>query len=197
MKIVLNKRQEQSAKLIKRALEELLELKRYEDITIARICEKSTVSRNTFYRIFSSKDDALDSLIKEKTSTLIECNERIINLDLSCPDREDVYKSYLGYYSHWLKEKEFLIILNKRKLFNAFYVYHEKYFMNNSSDKLIQLYEYSENVKGYYYKWHSYSLAAIIEQWVENGFKETPEELAEMTINLYLILGKINTNKKH
>lgn len=41
------------------ALNELLKEKEYKDITISEICERSTISRQTFYKLFGTKENLL------------------------------------------------------------------------------------------------------------------------------------------
>lgn len=41
------------------ALNELLKEKDYKDISISEICDRSTISRQTFYKLFGSKDNLL------------------------------------------------------------------------------------------------------------------------------------------
>lgn len=73
------------------SLNELLKEKDYKDISISEICERSTISRQTFYKLFGSKDNLLlfklenspyadqHSDTDEKSLTLMDICERFSN----------------------------------------------------------------------------------------------------------------------
>lgn len=54
------------------ALMILLQQKRYEDITVSEITSKAGVSRMTYYRTYSSKEDIIIQYFKEKVNALLE-----------------------------------------------------------------------------------------------------------------------------
>ena len=66
MKESLDKREQSSAKLIEDAFISLLEKRKYDLIPISLICKTAAISRNTFYRIFESKEDLLEYIIGNK-----------------------------------------------------------------------------------------------------------------------------------
>lgn len=54
-----DKRKTQSAKLVCKGLEELIQTQGYNDITITNIVNASGVGRATFYRLFDDKSDVI------------------------------------------------------------------------------------------------------------------------------------------
>ena len=59
------KRKKDSAKLICEALVSLSKNKDFDDITISEISNVSTISRNTIYRLFDTKEDILNYILNE------------------------------------------------------------------------------------------------------------------------------------
>lgn len=192
MKLNLGKRQKESQLLIQQACLKLLSQMEYNQITIAKICTKATVSRNTFYRIFDSKEDVLASIVIEKVEHIIDAFEKQDHYDFLRPEFQDHFQSYQRYYTYWKHENLFLTILVRQNLFDIFYTIHERYIVNVASEHIICVFQYTESQRKYYYKWLSFSLACILEEWAESGFVETPEELAELTIQLYKSMAVVN-----
>lgn len=52
------------------AFVELLQIKDFDKISISNICDKSGVSRTTFYRYYENKEDLVDSTIETIMSDL-------------------------------------------------------------------------------------------------------------------------------
>lgn len=185
MEELLGKRKKQSVQLIITALYELLNKQNYEIITISKICTKAGVSRNTFYRLFSSKEEVLEYMLKEKIVVVFRKYDAEEKYDILNPTIEDIRRVYLRYYNFWFSEKDFLRILNKRELFSVFHEMHCKYFVNQGSEKVISYLEKPGQYEEYYYRWQSSGLSNILQVWAKRDFLETPEELAEMTIRLH------------
>lgn len=195
MKLNLGKRQKESQLLIQQACLNLLSKMEYGQITIAKICTEATVSRNTFYRIFNSKEDVLESIIKEKVEHIIDAFEETDHYDFLRPEFRDHFQSYQRYYTYWKQQQTFLSLLVTQNLFDVFYIIHERYIVNVASEHIVRVLQYTQSQKKYYYKWLSFSLACILEEWAETGFAETPEELAELTIQLYKSMAVINSKE--
>ena len=86
-------------------------------------------------------------------------------------------------------------LLVTQNLFDVFYIIHERYIVNVASEHIVRVLQYTQSQKKYYYKWLSFSLVCILEEWAETGFAETPEELAELTIQLYKSMAVINSKE--
>jgi len=185
MKDNLGKRQKTSAQLIKIALEQLINRMDYELITVARICQKATVSRNTFYRLFDSKADVMEAILKEKIELCISKSQ----VNLIWKEEEKRYEgdreAYLTYFEYWKKEEKLLNVLHKQHMFDRFYYIQNKYFTNDVMERISLSHDFGEILKRYYYKLLSFSTSSVIDEWAVSGFKETPQELADMIMVIY------------
>lgn len=104
----------QSKVWITNALFELMQSHDYSTITISQICRKSDLSRKTFYRHFTSKDDILAKkflLLLEEFLSMLPCSEPISFLDMSS-----------AYFEFWHKNKELLKLLKESQLLPSIFI---------------------------------------------------------------------------
>ena len=95
----------EKAALQQRKLEECLlsvmQDKPYSEITVSSLCEQTDLSRKTFYRLFESKQDVLDSLIDRTLREYIR---------FSLPQNQlapDVSPELQSFYYYWLERRAF------------------------------------------------------------------------------------------
>ena len=78
---VLHKRSEESAGLIGEALLALMEEKPYAQVTVSEICRRATTSRNTFYRLFRTREDVLEYVMTSRVKRMLrEHGEKALSL---------------------------------------------------------------------------------------------------------------------
>ena len=181
-----HKRVQQSIRLIADALLELLEMKSFSDITISELCNAATVSRNTFYRLFSNKEDVLCCILEDKAGFILNQFLTLENFDLSHPSEADIRRTYKRFYSFWLKQQTLLEELHKQGLLWLL----DKAFLNAIQEFGKETYDNLSDPSDpacfmdYYYFWHSIFVSKIIEKWVMRGCTETTDELVNIHIRL-------------
>lgn len=82
------------------ALAALMEEKKFEEITVVEICRRADLSRRTFYRNYSSKEDLFRS-----------CCERLCREYVRYLERDTAYfAAHITevYFSFWKEHKTFL-----------------------------------------------------------------------------------------
>lgn len=185
--MAVDKRVAQSQKLITDALLRLMGQYKFREITVLQICQEADVSRNTFYRLYDSKEEVIQAYVGKVTAEIIGQFEKLENFDFIAPEREDIERTYNRFYTFWLKKKELLQILYRQNLLIMFYREFCVFAKNKMSDEVIRYYESRTNsvIGGYYYGWYGSATCSILESWAERNFKETPEQLTEITIQLY------------
>ena len=155
---------------IKTALLYLLKDNPYEKITVTAIINRAGVSRAGFYRNYASKEDVLEDLAA--TVYYQVSNSFFKNEDLKSP-----YEKYLLFFQRLQTNVEWFRILSVLSLHNKQIFNISTYIKNNTPPK-------SPN-EHYRYIAAFHSQRAIILHWVENGMKESPEEMATFFCELY------------
>ena len=167
----------QSKEWLAKALQIIMETKRYSEITIKELAQKAGVDRKTFYRNFHTKEyvlrfyfdrtchDYIDRLNKEPTLTTFSIAK--------------------AFFSTCKQHSDFLILLDKNDLLPllllAFDEYlpmiHEKFEDKRIDDNPLYYSEYALSffTGGF---WN------ISIKWIRRGGHETPEEMARIVETL-------------
>lgn len=155
---------------IKTALLYLIKKKPFEKITVTAIIQRAGVSRSGFYRNYASKEEVLEDISKT------------------------VYQRLSQYYMKEMCENtpyERALFLFRRLKENAEW-FHLALILGTQNKQIFNMDAYVEQflspqtpTEHYLYIAIAYSQRAVIVNWFENGMKESPEEMAEIFINLY------------
>ena len=146
------------------ALVRLLKEKPLEKISIIEITKKACVGRATWFRNFSSKEEALTYRII--TLWYIWCEKH----NISQEQRYTVHNA-LDFFNFSLEYKDLYKLMYIRELqttiYEAFYQVIIKQHRSSPSE---------------YYKsrFLSYGVYGIVDEWVKRDFRESPEELADI-----------------
>lgn len=143
------------------ALLQLMQKKAFDRISITELCRKAGVSRMSFYRYFESKEDVLKKWCAGITDWFVA--ESGINY------RNDSMELYFNtLFTQVLKYREMSFILQKNGLL---------WIVKDDIDRV-----FFETYRDVYdeYKMHFITggIFNVYTLWIENGLRETPEELA-------------------
>lgn len=171
-------------KMIKRALLELIEEKGFNGISVMELTSRADINRGTFYLHYTDKYDLLEKVENELLQEIQEWAENVDSINIMNINTLDEPLPIIVKIFEYFKENSKLIkaILSSkgdptffRKLVN---------FLENNlfKNKLMKLLKKEDMlVKEEYLI--PYVLSAelgVINQWLENGMKESPEEMALM-----------------
>ncbi len=159
-----NKRRRASVGKIEKAFVEMLQTKELKDITVSDICKKTGLNRSTFYANFIDVYDLADKLRENL--------ENDFNQYFSEEQSSDEKNSALKMFRH-IKENQ---------------IFYKTYFKLGYDEKhQVLVYDLNRAEKDFDNKYIEYHITffknginAIIKMWLENGCKETPEEMAEI-----------------
>ncbi len=152
---------------ITEALLLLMKNQDFTKITITDITKKAGVGRVSFYRNFESKEDILRKYLDHITDDFIVR----MNFDF----RRDAHKFYImGLFLHLESHKEFIQILNEAGLIFMIKEQFDRAFLKRADAQTPKYVCYMAS--GAYYNLFYY--------WLLGGFKETPEELAEIEFSI-------------
>lgn len=155
------------------ALFELMKIKEYKNIKITDIVKQAEVSRESYYRNFSSKEDIITQFLEKiKEEMLItESNSNdILKEDILLRSFEKSFNIIKKY------DKEILLIYKElpnymlQELFNEFI---ESFIGDMPNDSI-------EKYKLYYISGAGLN---IMVKWVKNGEKESSKDMAKACIN--------------
>lgn len=157
-----NKRKKESQEKMEKVLVELLRYKELNEISVTDICKKAKVNRSTFYANYLDIYDLADK-IKEKLENditelyqdeIVKCynSNNYLKIFYHIKENQLLYKTYFKLnYDKDYKIKKFDTHQAAEYFNNEFIDYHITFFMNGFN--------------------------AIVRKWLNNGCKETPEEI--------------------
>ena len=142
------------------ALLELLHDKKIQEISIGEITEKAQVSRNSFYRNFTSKEDILRKRIR---GYLAEWKK-----EAEAADNKDPKHLYALLFYRAEYHKEFFLTLKNAGLL---YLLQDEFFMAfGPSDD-------DNDIAAYSKAFFTYSTFGFLETWIRRGMKESAAEM--------------------
>ncbi|MCH5164874.1 MAG: TetR/AcrR family transcriptional regulator [Clostridiales bacterium] len=153
---------------LKGALLSLMEQKPYDAIKITELCKKAGVSRTAFYGNFSDKDEVLKLIVDE-------LNKEMIFYAGGPFAQTAELKWYVTLFT-LVKERAEILKLIFRSGFSQKYLILLNEIVLNSSSVLTPSKKYGRII------W-SGGIQNAIAYWLENGLKESVDEMAEYCFN--------------
>ena len=153
---------------IRTALLMLLGEKRYEDITTTEIIKKSGVSRAGFYRNYHSKLDVIQDIHNTHTSAVID----VLKAVQAGAEPEPAFRKL--YEQLKSDEEEVKLFMNIHQRLPV----RPDFGLCKGVDDTDPTAYYAQVAA-------NTMLAIIIRSWFVRGMKETPEEMAEISADIY------------
>lgn len=165
-----------SKEWIAAALISLMSEKDFSKITITEIIKRADLTRQTFYRHFTSKEDVLHDYIRSQYQACFEAVERL--------EEQSLFNILVTYFNYWENNKDFLSILEKSRFnYNIVEFYHA--YMGSSFDIIwAHLNSYNTTEIEYMKNFILGGLINVKMIWMQQGFKETSQELAQLIVDL-------------
>ena len=157
------KKEGRASDYILEALLILIRKKDWQDISITEICEKAGVTRMSFYRSFTGKEDVLRKQIIRVTNQFMAES----GIDFLRDSREDYL---LKLFRHVTQYKERLQAIYRAGLIH---------FVQEEFDR-VMLAHYHGKYSDYQTSFLAGGIYNVFLLWLKNGCLETPEEMARM-----------------
>lgn len=152
----------------------LMEQKDFKDITISEIAKKSGVSRMTYYRTYSSKEDILIQYFDDHAKKLISQLEE--KPDVTAKEVLVLFFSSFNDQAHLLHDLYQAGLMTQiLERFTEFISYLYKKSQTRFPDGQEQDFHIHFIAGGIY---------TMLLRWQEAGRKETPEEMAALTVRI-------------
>lgn len=162
-----NRRTKYTQKVIKEAVLSLLEQKSIDAITVIDVCSIADVNRSTFYRYYDDIYACVDAIEMEFIET--------INIPDDCTPRQAIETVLSAFYKNpTLSNLAF--VEGKTKLL-------EKMHNVLAPEEDEQPYKFNDYQETYIMT----GMQGVLRKWVKEGMKESPQELAEIIWNLFLL----------
>ena len=149
----------------------LLKEKPIEKITVDEIIKRAGVGRATYFRSFTSKNEAITFKFIKMWEQYAELN------DLKVRDRFDLNNAK-AFFEYNYSIHHILDIVYAAGLQEAV---HESFYRimlpSDSSDDIE---------RSYREKFYAHGLYGLLDEWIVRGYKETPDEMAEILRNIIL-----------
>jgi len=169
----------QSKEWLLDALLQLMSEKNYNDITIKELTKRADLDRKTFYRHFNNKDELL-------MLPLAEAFEQYVIGVQKLPDSKTTKDILVVYFQICLKYMDYLMLLHANDLLLNVLTKFQEYlpilsdiFSNDTKIHKRTSYETFFQVGGF---WN------VTRQWIIDGAKETPEEMAEIISSMISLI---------
>jgi AcrR family transcriptional regulator len=164
-----NNKRKKSQEQIEKIFLQLIQKKNIDDISVSTICEKANLNRSTFY---SNYIDIYD--LAEKIKQQMEIEFAQFQSSNNAKQDEDGYLSMFRY------------IKDNQIFFKTYFKLEE---ISNSlpTQYRIELAEkyYNNKFIDYHIEFFRAGLNAVIKKWLNNGCRETPEEINEIITSEY------------
>lgn len=150
------------------ATAQLLEKKAFEKISVQEIVTRAGVGRSSFYRNFTSKEDVLITYLQ----AFVE-GEPLATVN----SREGWYGYMTARFKKFREAKPFFLALRRDHLLPLLYLS-----VRRSTKRLIAQFGLYSNA--YQSAFFSSACVGVVILWMENGFRESEEELAGLLFAL-------------
>lgn len=150
------------------ALIEKMKEKPFEKITVDEIVEFAGVGRATYFRHFSSKQEMLTYKIMRQWETKAK------KQDMQERRKFDV-NSALDFFESNLVLRDVSNIIYKAGLQSVLF---------NAFNKIMVPTDSESTLGRYRERFYAYGLFGLLNEWIGNGFKQSPQEMADLLIQI-------------
>ena len=154
---------------------QLMQKRRYEDISISGLCEYLQVPRKTFYRYFSSKDGALQALI-DHTIMDFQFSE---NHGLSGSAPIELSR----FFSFWYEKKELLNALQRNSLSGVLVQRATNFALKERMMPRYML-SWDAGFQDIALSFAICGLMSMVIQWHHQNFLQSPEEMSHIATKM-------------
>lgn len=162
--------------LIINSLLSLMKTEDFNKITITQIIQESEIARGTFYLNFKTKEEVIRCFMAEM---IIDYDTNMSQFEMHTP-----YLLCQHFFEYWLTHLEFATLLKTHHLFHLLLEGFENYMTQISIKKnpseVFDIEPLTDHELDYFISFNAAGLWHMLLRWLQNGAKETPEEMAQI-----------------
>lgn len=156
---------------LEESLVDLMEEKKFSDITVTDIVKRAGISRTSFYKNFKTKEDVLIDITDRK------CREMSSQLELSKRKTSgDQYSIWIRMFEVVKDNGRFLGSMLRSGMGDMLLDFANDYAIDISEDRSVRNQYANVYVSGAVY--------SLSRHWILTGMKEAPEEMAKILLQL-------------
>ncbi len=167
-----NKKRKNSQHKIGRAFIQLVQYKNLNEISVTDICKDAKINRSTFYANYLDVYDLADKIKDEMFNNILQLYPEEALSKIHSYD-------YLKLFKH-IKDNQ----IYYNTLFKLNFDFSEYYNIELEEKEALKFFGTTKNVD-YHIEFFKAGINALMKKWLQNGCKETPEELNEILENEY------------
>jgi AcrR family transcriptional regulator len=171
-----NKTALQSQRQIARAMMALIQDKPYSQITISELCKEAGISRQTFYSLFTSRENVMVFTLQAN-----DCDTSELSLSEPVSDRISVLQWLCREYSGYLLRNRHLIKLLVDNRID--YLLYDSFYESMESCKCLWA-DADPCVRSYAAGFYAGGIASVARRYAQDGCTTTEEELEKMLMML-------------
>ena len=156
---------------------ELMKHKPFDRVTVKELCDYADVNRSTFYTHYEDIYALLHAIEEETLEWMNQCVEELSDMQ----GREAIVRSLERYFEFFIKNSTYLQVLMSEQGNLAFQkkIYSSTCQVFGSEGRFAPNIE--ENLRFHFV---IHGGIGITQQWLKNGLRESPHELAEMIYDM-------------
>lgn len=163
---------------LEQSLAALMNVRRYEEITVSDFCAHAGIPRKAFYRYFSSKDGALYALLDH---TLLEYG---FFRDSYIPGGSaDMRRDLESFFSFWKRQKLLLDALEHSGLSGILMERAISYVGEGVRQKQLLPGE-DARIRDHVARFSVCGLMVMVVNWHHGGYRESVQEMAQIALRL-------------
>lgn len=159
---------------IEQVLLDIMREKRYDEITVSEICERSGVPRKSFYRYFDGKEGAMQSLLYHNITDF-----HSFSLLIEKKEKRTLQGEFEEFFLYWKEKRDFLEAFDKSQLIGLLVENSTSYAMSEFVNIQKFLPEGDEREKKHVFQFTICGLMTITIDWYRSGFAESVPEIAK------------------
>ncbi len=164
------KQREQSGRMIEEALFSLMEKKPYAQITVSGITRRADISRRTFYRLYSGKDEVLCRYLEKLC--------RKYQSEIHPLDRYDVSRIALDYFTFWYQYKDFLLLMHRQGLDEMVCGEISRLALSVIQSRIKDGGDLDSEEIEYFADYSAGGFTQLLWRWIAHGMQQEPQEYA-------------------
>lgn len=173
-----NRRSQETQDRMENALMGLLEHMDILDITVSKLCQSAKVNRSTFYSHFDSIADVMEALERKMGFSLIERLQKVNPATPFSPEHVKMVLEHIRDHQNFYR-----VYLTQSTA---------QHRLDWSFDQLLQWYvrpmmhqlSVDDQATEYYFTFFRAGFVAIIQRWLQNYCRETPEVILSYLQNM-------------